>query len=124
MKTRPILLHAAAVCATLAPVGLAAERSTAEFKPFTLNLRPGSSPDAARAALGTPDATLGPWIWIYWNFGPNRENPRFDTLVVAFDNDRVFTVKITDGRVVRQALAQAAARNAKPGTNAVASSKP
>ena len=100
-----------------ASAGYATNLSTAEFKPFTLNLRPGSSPDATRATLGEPDAMLGPLIWIYWNFGPNRDNPQFDTLVVAFESHRVLTVKITDGRIMRQLLAQAAARNAKTTTS-------
>lgn len=112
MKIRPTLLLAVALCAMSSPVAsFAAASSAAEFRPFVLALRPGSTPAETRQALGAPHATLGPDLWIYWNFGdpnPNAANPAYDTLVVAFADDRVTAVKTTDGRVVRQLLEQAA----------------
>jgi len=86
------------------------------FRPFILNLAPGSSPATVRQALGLPSAMLGSDLWIYWNFAePNRNaaNPEFDTLVIAFTDGRVTAVKITDGRVVRQLLAQQQAHSAR-----------
>ena len=93
-----------------------------EFKSFILNLKPGSSSAEVRSALGPPHATLGADLWIYWNFGapnPNGANPAYDTLVIAFERNRVSAVKITDGRAVRQLLAAAqnqpvVASNSKP----------
>lgn len=88
----------------------AAVSSAAEFKPFVLNLKPGSTPAEVRSKLGAPHAMLGTDLWIYWNYGapnPNSANPAFDTLVVAFTDNRVTAVKITDGRAVRQLLANA-----------------
>jgi hypothetical protein len=125
MKTRAVFLLAATALATFIPVSFAAISSAAEFTPFTLNLKPGSSSATVRTVLGVPDATLGPDLWIYLSLGaqnPNRDNPEFDTLVVAFTNDRVTAVKITDGRVVRQLLAQAA-RDGKTGVVAGAPAK-
>lgn len=116
MKTRSTVLVAVAALATFLPPALsapAAESKAPEFKPFILELPPGASSAVARRILGAPQATLGSDLWIYWNFGapnPNRANPEFDTLVVAFEQERVIAVKITDGRVVRQLLAQAAAQ--------------
>ena len=86
------------------------------FRPFFLNVAPGSSPAAVRSVLGAPSATLGADLWIYWNFAapnPNAANPAFDTLVIAFADGRVTAVKITDARVVRQLLAEAKAHAAK-----------
>ncbi|MBI5768078.1 MAG: hypothetical protein HZA93_09800 [Verrucomicrobia bacterium] len=116
MKTRSMLFVAVAALAAFglpASPAFAADAKAPEFKPFTLELPPGSSPAAARKILGAPHATLGADLWVYWNFGapnPNHANPEFDTLVVAFARERVVAVKITDGRVVRQLLAQAAAQ--------------
>ena len=86
------------------------------FRPFILNLAPGSSPETVRKTLGAPAATLGKDLWIYFEFSkpnPNVANPAFDTLVVAFTDGRVTAVKITDGRVVRQLLEQYKAQMAK-----------
>ena len=88
----------------------AAAPSAVEFKPFVLNLKPGSSPAEVRSKLGAPHAMLGADLWIYWNYGapnPNSANPAFDTLVIAFTDNRVTAVKITDARAVRQLLANA-----------------
>jgi hypothetical protein len=111
MKLRFLLLAALAFAA-FTPVGFAISSTGDDFQPFILHLPPGSSPASARKILGAPDAFLRPDIWIYWNFGPNADNPAVDTLIVAFEQDRVVAVKTTDGRVLRQLLAQAA-RNAK-----------
>jgi hypothetical protein len=113
MKTRPAFLLAVVFLTAFFPLSLAASSSTADFQPFTLKLKPGSSPAEALRALGKPHAMMGSDLWIYWNFGdpnPNSANPEFDTLVVAFTNGRVTDVKITDGRVVRRLLAQATAQ--------------
>jgi hypothetical protein len=83
--------------------------ATDSFRPFVLNLAPGSSPDTVRKTLGVPSATMGKDLWVYFEFAkpnPNVANPEFDTLVVAFTDSRVTAVKITDGRVVRRLLAQ------------------
>jgi hypothetical protein len=78
------------------------------FRSFELALPPGSSPDVVRKALGEPSATMGPELWVYFQFAksPNASNPAYDTLVIAFEQKRVIAVKVTDGRVVRQLLAQ------------------
>jgi hypothetical protein len=116
MKTRSLLVLAVATLATFglpASSSLFAAAPASAFKPFILELPPGAAPAVARRILGAPHATLGPDLWIYWDFdapNPNRANPEFDTLVVAFEHERVVAVKITDGRVVRQLLAQAAAQ--------------
>jgi hypothetical protein len=117
------LFVAAAVFAAFSFVARAASPAAADLEPFTSLLQLAPSPATVRADLGEPDAKLGPLVWIYWNFGPKRDNPETDTLVIAFKNDRVLTVKITDGRVMRQLLAQAAARNAKTTTVAAAPAK-
>ena len=86
------------------------------FRPFFLNVAPGSSPATVRRVLGAPPATLRADLWVYFNFAgpnPNAANPAFDTLVIAFENEQVTAVKITDGRVVRQLLAEAKAHGAK-----------
>ena len=81
-----------------------------------LNLAPGSSAEAVQKTLGLPSATLGQDLWVYFEFtksNPNAADPKFDTLVVAVTDGRVAAVKITDGRVVRQLLAQQKAGPAK-----------
>jgi hypothetical protein len=86
------------------------------FRPFILNLAPGSSPAAVLAVLGLPSAMLRRDLWIYQNFAhpnPNAANPEFDTLVVAFTDGRVTAVKITDGRIIRQLLAQQESQTAR-----------
>ena len=86
------------------------------FHPFILNLVPGSSPATVQKVLGAPSAMLGKEVWVYLDFSkpnPNAANPEFDTLVVGFTEGRVTAVKITDGRVVRQLLAQQQAQVAK-----------
>ena len=109
MKIRSAILFATAVFATLDTVNFATASSGTEFKSFILNLKSGSSSLTVRTVLGSPNAILGPDLWIYWSFGspnPNRD-PEFDTLVVAFADDCVTAMKVTDGRVVRQLLALA-----------------
>jgi hypothetical protein len=89
--------------------------ASGSFRPFTLELAPGSSPDTVRQMLGAPSAVLAGGVWVYFEFArsiPNVANPAFDTLVIAFEGSRVTAVKITDGRVVRQLLAQEAAQKA------------
>lgn len=106
------LLRSFVLTAAFAACAFASE----PFRPFTLNLAPGSSPAAVQKALGAPSALLGQDVWVYWNFSapnPNSVNPAFDTLVVGFTDGRVTAVKITDGRVVRQLVAQQTARAAK-----------
>jgi len=79
------------------------------FRPFMLELTPGSSSVVVQKTLGVPSAKMGQDLWVYFNFthgNPNAVTPAFDTLVVAFENNRVVAVKVTDGRVVRQLLAQ------------------
>ena len=91
------------------------------FRPFILNLAPGSSPEVVKRTLGVPSAVLGKDVWVYFNFAkanPNAANPEFDTLVIAFTDGRVTAVKITDERVVRQLLAQ---QKAQPAKSSVAS---
>lgn len=86
------------------------------FRPFILNLAPGSSPATVQKVLGAPSAVLGKEVWVYLDFSkpnPNAANPEFDTLVVGFTEGRVTAVKITDGRVVRQLTAQQQAQAAK-----------
>jgi hypothetical protein len=85
------------------------------FQPFVLNLAPGSSPETVRKALGAPAAMLGKDLWVYYEFSkpnPNVANPEFDALAIAFTDGRVTAVKITDGRVVRQLIAQHKAQSA------------
>ena len=110
MKTK--LLRSLVLTAALAVCSFASE----PFRPFVLNVTPGSSPAAVQKALGVPSAMLGKDLWVYFDFSkpnPNAANPEFDTLVVAFTDGRVTAVKITDGRVVRQLLAQQEAHAAK-----------
>ena len=84
------------------------------FRPFVLNVAPGSAPETVQKTLGRPSAVLGKGAWVYLDFAnPNAANPAFDTLVVAFTDGRVSAVKITDGRVVRQLLAQQTAQLAQ-----------
>lgn len=83
---------------------------TGDYDVVKVNFGPGASSARVRAQLGRPDATLGPDLWIYWNFGnphPYRANPEHDTLVVAFERNRVVAVKIADGQAVRRLLASA-----------------
>ena len=90
--------------------------AAAPFRPFVLNLAPGSSPATVQKVLGAPSAMLGRDLWVYADFtksNPNAANPEFDTLVIAFENGRMTAVKITDGRVVRQLVAQYKAQSAK-----------
>ena len=86
------------------------------FRPFVLDVAPGSSPETVQKTLGRPSAVLGKEVWVYLDFAklnPNAANPSFDTLVVGFTDGRVSAVKITDGRVVRQLLAQQTAQSAQ-----------
>lgn len=86
------------------------------FRPFFLDVAPGSSPETVQKTLGRPSAVLGKEVWVYLDFAklnPNAANPSFDTLVVGFTDGRVSAVKITDGRVVRQLLAQQTAQLAR-----------
>ena len=109
MKTK---LRSLVLTAALAVCSFASE----PFRPFVLNVTPGSSPAAVQKVLGLPSAMLGKDLWVYFDFSkpnPNAANPAFDTLVVAFTDGRVTDVKITDGRVVRQLLAQQQAHAAK-----------
>lgn len=90
--------------------------ATESFRSFELNLAPGSSPATVQRKLGAPSAVLGRDVWVYFEFSksnPNVANPKFDTLVIAFADARVAAVKITDGRIVRQLLAQQAAHQAR-----------
>ena len=106
------ILRSLVLAAALAVSAFASE----SFRPFILNLASGSSPATVQKVLGAPSAVLGPDLWVYADFtksNPNAANPEFDTLVVAFTNGRVTAVKITDGRVVRQMLAQQQAQSAK-----------
>ncbi len=110
MKTK--LLRSFVLTAALAVCSLAAD----PFQPFSLNLAPGSSPATVQKVLGRPSAVLGKEVWVYFDFAKpnmNAANPEFDTLVVGFTEGRVTAVKITDGRVVRQLLAQQQAQAAK-----------
>ncbi len=110
MKTK--LLRSLVLTAAIAVGSFASE----PFRPFVLNVAPGSSPAMVQKALGLPSAVLRKDIWVYFDFSkpnPNAANPAFDTLVVAFTDGRVTDVKITDGRVVRQLLAQQQAHAAK-----------
>ena len=103
MKSK--LLRSLVLTAVLAACSFASE----PFRPFVLNLAPGSSPETVQKVLGVPSALLGKEVWVYFDFtksNPNAANPEFDTLVVGFTEGRVTAVKITDGRVVRQLLAQ------------------
>lgn len=107
------LLRSLVFTAAFAACSLASE----SFRPFVLNVAPGSSPETVKKTLGAPTAVLGQDVWVYLNFSkpnPNAGNPAFDTLVVAFTDGRVTAVKITDGRVVRQLLAQQAGQSVKP----------
>jgi hypothetical protein len=97
-------------------VVFAASSLANEFRPFVLEVAPGSSSAAVKKSLGAPSAVLGQDVWVYLNFAkanPNAANPAFDTLVIAFTDGKVTAVKITDGRVVRQLLAQQTAQAAK-----------
>lgn len=110
MKTK--ILRSFVLTVALAACSLAAET----FRPFILELAPGSSPETVKKVLGLPSAVLGREVWVYFDFAkpnPNVENPGFDTLVVGFSAGKVTAVKITDGRVVRRLLAQQAAQAAK-----------
>lgn len=89
--------------------------AAAPFRPFILDLKPSSSPETVEKVLGRPSAMMGRDLWVYWNFSgpnPNAENPEYDTLVIGFTNGQVTHLKITDGRVVRQLLAQYKAQTA------------
>lgn len=100
-----ILLRSLVLAATL----VASAFATPRFRPFDLDLVPGASPEVVRKTLGVPSATMGPELWVYFEFSksnPNAANPAFDTLVIAFERNRVIAVKITDGRVVRRLLAE------------------
>ena len=110
MKTK--ILRSLVLAATLAVGSFASE----SFRPFILNLAPGTSAATVQKVLGRPSAVLGKETWVYFDFtksNPNAGNPEFDTLVVGFTEGRVTAVKITDGRVVRQLLAQQQAQAAK-----------
>lgn len=106
------LLHSLVLTVAFAACSLAAE----PFRPFVLDLVPGSSPAAVQKKLGAPTAMLRSDLWVYADFAksnPNAANPEFDTLVIAFTDGKVTAVKITDGRVVRQLLAQQRALDSK-----------
>ena len=110
MKSK--ILRSLVLTAALAVSAFASE----SFRPFILDLAPGSSPAIVQKVLGRPSAVLGKEVWVYFDFSrpnPNAANPEFDTLVVGFTEGRVTAVKITDGRVVRQLLAEQAAQAAK-----------
>ena len=110
MKTQ--ILRSLVLTAALAVSAFASE----SFRPFILSLAPGSSPVTVQKVLGRPSAVLGKEVWVYFDFAtsnPNAANPEFDTLVVGFTEGRVTAVKIPDGRVVRQLLAQQRAQAAK-----------
>ena len=52
-------------------------------------------------------------FWIYWNFRvrPEQANPRgYDALVVRFSADTVAEMKLSDGELIRRALARKIAR--------------
>jgi hypothetical protein len=100
-----LLLRSLVLAVTLVASTFAASR----FQSFELALVPGSSPAVVQKTLGAPSAKMGSDLWVYFNFAqsnPNVDNPAFDTLVVAFAENRVVAVKVTDGRVVRKLLAE------------------
>lgn len=102
---KSILLGSLVLAVTLVASSFAA----APFRSFELALSPGASPEVVRNTLGAPSATMGPELWVYFEFSksnPNAANPAFDTLVIAFAHNRVIAVKVTDGRVVRRLLAE------------------
>ena len=107
-----LLASSLLLSAALFTPAIAAESS----RLFVLNVAPGASPEAVQKALGRPAAMLRPDLWVYLDFtttNPDAANPDFDTLVVGFTNGRVTAVKLTDGHVVRQLLAQQKAHAAK-----------
>ena len=60
------------------------ESHATDLRPFTSDPKPGPSSAQVLANLGPPDAKLGPLVWIDWKFGPKRDCPETDTLVIAF----------------------------------------
>ena len=61
------------------------------------------------AIAGLPDERIGDSIWIYHRCSLSRDHPKtrgFDVMVVVFNADRVAAMKLTDGRALRNLLAQ------------------
>jgi len=58
---------------------------------------------------GLPDHRAGDDIWIYYNCGAMRDDPRakgLDALVVLFKQNRVAVMRLTDSAALRNLIAQ------------------
>jgi hypothetical protein len=75
----------------------------------TIAFKVGADRQTVLHVLGLPNERVGDYLWIYRDFKINREVAAAkgcDTLVVAFQRDRVVATKLTDGDVLRATLAQ------------------
>lgn len=97
-------------------VGLPLTETPASLDPagWTLQLHPGNTRDAVLTQLGLPQAAIGEDIWIYGHVqSPDREMRAlgYDTLVVAFAEDRISRLRLVNGREVQALLARHAGDN-------------
>jgi hypothetical protein len=74
----------------------------------------GMSREAVSFMLGLPSETIGTDVWFFYNFrgrgAAAAEN--LDTLLVVFADDRVTTLRVCDGRPVRELIAKQKAKRA------------
>lgn len=73
----------------------------------------GATRDEVLDVLGRPDVQTEDGLWIFYReptvsvgLVDRSDARRWDALVVRFTRDRVAAIKLTDGKVLRQRLAQ------------------
>ena len=73
---------------------------------FTLGVRNGDTREAVGLKLGRPDWAIGPSLWVYQRNVRAALGGKLDTLVIAFERDRVSAMRLLDGEILRAALAE------------------
>jgi hypothetical protein len=79
----------------------------------TFRLEPGNHREAVLTQLGLPQAAAGQDIWIFTNTRSPNAGTRalaYDTLVVAFADDRITHLRLVNGRQASEILARAQTR--------------
>lgn len=66
--------------------------------------------------LGEPSARLGANVWVYFHFRADDPtvDPKLDTLVLAFERDKVIGLRLSDDATMRRIVAQRAPKLAGP----------
>jgi len=88
----------------------------------TYRLEPGNHRDAVLAQLGLPQAAIGRDIWVFGNAeSPDTDTRRlgYNTLVVAFANDRITHLRLVNGNQAKEILARHMT-GARPGAQRLA----